>query len=217
MKRFALHAFLAILGFCAAAMLAGGNASAAVLYTFEAPQFVAGQTTPLLNIAPNSGGGGFTTSFTVGGDPTSYQVTTITENSLMVGQSLFAPTTTAALHLAFSTSVTSLSVNFAINDPNGNPAGSLVLTTPVGGTTQVSSNVGGTFQGGHLTFTSATGFTSADLQGFGPGGATQMAIDNLSLEPATSSPVPAPATIVLALTAAPVGLLGWARRRRVAA
>jgi hypothetical protein len=178
-------------------VVSAAPASADFLYTFEAPQFTFGQTTPLLNAAPNSGGGGFTTSFT----PTGYQISDVASfnpNALMVGQYLYTPGSTAALHLAFSAPVTSLSLDFAINVFNVSPAGSLALTTSSGGTSVSGSNVGGTYQGGHLSFTSGTPFTSADLQGFfSPNNPTEIAIDNLSLTPVTTSPVPAPPAVVL--------------------
>jgi hypothetical protein len=133
------------------------------IYTFEAPQFTLGETTPLLNQAPNSGDPAFKTSFTSTG---TYQITNLDNSGVIVGQALFAPITSAALQLTFSVPVISLSVDFAINDLNTSPPGELDLTTPSGDTRQFGSNVGGPFQGGTLIFNAATPFSSAVLQGF---------------------------------------------------
>ena len=95
-----------------------------VTYTFESPNFSLGQTTPLLNVAPNVGAGTFLTSFTDTIDATGYSITNIQENALMTGQSMFALTAISPLTLTFNTPVTSLSVLFAINVQSTGPAGS---------------------------------------------------------------------------------------------
>src|SRR5438874_1468328 len=41
-------------------------------YTFETPNFTLGQTTPLLNVAPNIGDATFRTSFAAATDPAGY-------------------------------------------------------------------------------------------------------------------------------------------------
>ena len=98
----------------------------------------------------------------------------------------------AALQLAFSVPVTSLSVDFAMNDLITNPPGELVLVTPSGSISQPGLNVGAAFQGGTLIFNAATPFSSAVLQGFlapPPAAATAIAIDNLHLTEAVPGPI----------------------------
>jgi hypothetical protein len=154
------------------------------LYTFETPMFSVGQTTPLLSKPPNSGPSTFTTSFTDTAVSNGYEILSFQPNSLMSGQVLVAPAgNTSALTLVFSTPVTTLTVDFAIDQSINGAAGSFKLITGNGDVVnQTASNVGGFNQGGVLTFTTSTPFSSATLQGFGPGAtSTEMAIDNLSL------------------------------------
>jgi hypothetical protein len=69
-------------------MLCGmtGAGLADAIYTFEAPQFTLGETTPLLDQAPNSGDPAFRTSFTVTGIITGpYQITNLNNSGVIVG------------------------------------------------------------------------------------------------------------------------------------
>jgi hypothetical protein len=182
-------------------------------YTFELPIFTMGQMTPLLNVAPNIGAGTFTTSFTDTIDPNGYEITTLKANNLISGQSLFSPIVVSPLTLTFSAPVTQLSLVFALSIANTDPAGFLRLVTPTGTLDQASSVVGGSYQGGTLTFTSASAFTTATLQGFIAVGAgnPNIEIDNLAL---TTSTIPEPASLVLLATGLGViGLAAWRKRK----
>ena len=72
--------------------VSGGAARAqSATYTFEAPVFTAGQTTPLLNVAPNSGDASFRASFTSAPTAGGFQVSSFVPNPLFSGNGLFDP------------------------------------------------------------------------------------------------------------------------------
>jgi hypothetical protein len=179
------------------------------------------EQTPILNVAPNVNPGTFLTSFTDANPPDFFEIIGILQpNSLFSGQYLIElHSQTDALNLTFNTPVYELIVDFglAIGTAPSDSPGSLKITTAVGTTTQVSSNQGGGtgFQGGVLTFSSATPFTSATLQGFLSGGTVPvgLAIDNLQLDTAPA-PVPEPATLTLTALGLAGALTRYRRRRR---
>jgi hypothetical protein len=91
-----------VLWWCA--LRAGVSDAAPIIYSFEAPEFTLGQTTPLLNKPPDAAGPAtFTTSFTDAVDANGYTISNSLMNSLMVGQALLEPTATSALTLTFNT------------------------------------------------------------------------------------------------------------------
>lgn len=203
------------LALCWCTLRADGARAGTITYTFESPQFADGELTPLPNIPPNFGPATFTTSFTDAVDLTGYQVTShFLANGLMVGHALLELTATSALTLNFSEPVSQLSVEFALDSPFDNPF--LRLITPSGTADQLGSNVGGAFPGGTLTFTAPVPFTSATLQGFNSGGAsnTQIEVDNLSLTPAQTQSVPEPSTLSLFGVAASYMVACRLRRRK---
>ena len=180
----------------AAVLVVGWSVSSAyatpITYTFEAPQFVFGETTPLLNRAPNIGPTTFLTSFTT--SPTANGLTVFSgsvPNSLFSGQHIFDPTGVPdTLLLTFNTPIFQLQVDFGLIQGVTSPAGQLRLTTLVGSTTQAGGAVGGSFQGGTLSFSSATPFVAAQLEGFSASGSQIFfAIDDLVLD---TAPIPDP-------------------------
>ena len=191
-----------------------------IIYTFEGPQFAVGSSTPLLNVAPNVGDPTFRTDFTSAPTPDGLDIAVFQPNPLFSGNALFDPFGPVdPLMLNFSSPIFSLTVDFAVNLPQGS-AGGLSLFTPVGFTTQPLANVGGVFPGGTLTFASPVPFSSAQISGFGPGrgtggqgGLALFAVDDLTL---STTPVPEPTTIALVVAGAVLARIrrnGSARRR----
>jgi hypothetical protein len=189
-----------------------------VSYTFEAPNFAFGQPTPIINAPPNVGNPAFLTTFRDVADPGGATITNTTSfqpNNLMMGQFLFEPNSTGPLTLTFNRPVLSLMVNFAIDVSNFAPPGAISIVTPAGSATQNGANVGGTFQGGTLSFAGTSAFTTASLQGLSPiGGPTQIAIDNLNLTFRTQVPEIDASMLGGAFTLLTGGVLVLRSRRR---
>jgi hypothetical protein len=185
-----------------------------IIYNFEAPEFSLMQSTPLLARTPNIGPATFLTDFTASptASPTINAFTVLggggAPNALFSGQFLIDAAGVAdALVLTFNTPIYQLQVDFGLFLMPASPAGHLMLTTPVGSTSQAGGAVGGSFQGGTLNFTSVTPFVTAQLAGFSASG-TQIffGVDDLVLD---TEPIPEPATVVMVLT----GLAVMVRRR----
>jgi hypothetical protein len=184
MRQMIGRATLGLALFCAAPSLCRADAT----YTFEFPQFVVGQLTPIPDQAPNSGNPAFKTSFTDAGDPGGAVIDStlfFNPNHLMVSQFL-EEQSTGPLSLTFNLPVTQLTVDFAIGVATGG-SGFLHLETPSGSVDEPASYaVGDEFPGGTLTFVAASPFTTASLQGFDTtssptGTPIQIYIDNLQL------------------------------------
>ena len=174
-------------------VLASAASAGSVTYSFESPNFTAGQTTPLLNEAPNSGNiGGFFTNFTAVGGGSDYGIFAFAPNSLFNGQSLVASTSTNGLVLTFNDPVTAISFDFAVDDST---SGNLSMFIPSIGSFSFlgTQQSGGGFVGNLISFSSLTPFFSVTLTGTNSGGnPTQLALDNLTL----TTPVPEPSAFI---------------------
>jgi hypothetical protein len=200
--------FRPLIALLALALLAPIASAAPIVYTFESPQFTAGQTTPLAGVAPNSGPASFLATFTSAPNAGAFSIINFQPTPQFSGLSLFEPLGSAGntLTVSFNAPITDVSLNFATNG-----AGSITLTTPVGSATQASANIGGTFPGGLLSFSSATPFTTLALTAATPGNApVEFAIDNLTVNAAPTA-VPEPATFAVFGVLA-VSALGLRRR-----
>lgn len=188
-----------------------------VTYTFEQPVFGVGNTTPIVR-GPNSGPSGFEATFTAAPQAGAFTIFDSGQpNALITGQFLSVGITSNAnntLTVTLNTAINSVSVNFAIQILFPSP-GQLVLTSAAGSTSQLSALLpgAGLNQGGVLTFSSATPFTSFTLAAFNNfGQPTRFAIDDLVMQTVSAEPVPEPATIFL-LSAGLAGAVFKARRR----
>jgi hypothetical protein len=170
MRRFWLA--VALLGMLL--LTAGRAEGVSVTYTFE-QLGVSGETTPLLNMAPDAGQSSFRANFTSAPTANGFLVASFQPNPLFSGNSLFEPLGSVGntLTLAFNMSINSVSLVFASNGPS-----TLSFISPSGDTSVTSSFQGGLFPGGTLTFTSATPFTTFSLT---DGGGPEFAIDNLTM------------------------------------
>lgn len=175
-----------------------------VLYTFDGPQFFLGESTPIPPTSPNTGDPTFLTTFAQA-DPGGAQILqSFPVPSPLVGRFL-TTVRPGVLILGFSQPVFGLDVDFVLDAPFDDGAAHLELVTS--SSTEDPSCCEGYYYG-HLSFSSATPFISATLDGFdAPGHETPFAIDNLSL----STAIPEPSLVVLA-GAGLAGLIGLRRR-----
>ena len=178
-----------------------------VTYTFEAPQFIVGELTPILNRSPNVGSPAFQASF-VSPNQGGHGIFDFQPNILFTGQMLahargkiFVPN---LLTITLNRPVNQVQFVWALGVP-----GRIDFTSSAGNQSQNSAVVGGALEGGTFSFSSATSFTSFSLVGFNLAGTTTnafLAIDNLTL----TTNVPEPASLVLLGT----GLAALTRLRK---
>lgn len=165
------------------------------IYTFE--QFADGLVTPLLDVAPDSGGLEIRASFTSGPQPGELQIAEFQPNVLFSGHTLYAPSGVFdALTVTFDRGVLRLSFDFATNGP-----GSLILNSVVWNGAMLSSgpldggpgSPGGTFE--VVSTLPLTSFTirAVDLDG----NPVEFAIDDLTV----TEVVPEPALLLLVAVA----------------
>ena len=177
-------------------------------YTFEQPVFAVANTTPIIR-GPNSGPAAFQASFTTAPDPSAFIILDFGHpNILMTGQYFILQSGSSpnnVLIITLNMPITAVTVNFALEAP-----GRLVLTNALESTSQNSAVVGGTSEGGVLTFSTTTPFTVFQLAAFdSAGNPIRFAIDNLVME-TSSTPVPEPTTMLLLAT----GLAGAVLKAR---
>jgi hypothetical protein len=188
-------------------------------WNYEAPVFMEMDETPILNRAPNLGSLSILASFTSSGSsffrigPASAPV-----NNLFSGQYLITGSTTDSLIITFSAPVTQFSTDYALNVVTGAPSGSMTAVTNNAETFSSSSSDAGpanTPQGGTLSFTASTPFTSVTLTARNASAATvQFGVDNTSVGEGVSATAPEPGSLaLLALTGLPLGTLVIRRRR----
>ena len=182
-----------------ASQLSAGAAT--VTYTFEAPVFSLGETTPLTNKAPNIGSPSFLASFqSISGGANRFAIGN--NPNLLSGMSLFDPGPSfpsGVLTISLNTPVDFVMLDFALFQP-----GRLDFASPSG---NASASTGPSPQTGVLTFSSPTPFTAFTLFGYGGSLSTPFAIDNLVMN------VPEPSALALISTGIFVGLFRRIRRR----
>lgn len=178
-------------------------AASAQTWTFDAPSFTLGETTPLLNRAPNVGPMTMTASFETVMDPMLVEdAASFQPNGLFSGGFLLVDGGDAALlTITFSQPVTSVSFDFAVNAVM--PGFQFLLYTDNDSQSYAPGFIGGGFGawGGHVDYSHTTPFSFITLVAISPSSeAVEYAIDNVA--------IPTPSA------AAALGLAGVASLRR---
>jgi hypothetical protein len=165
-------------------------------YTFESPQFVLNQTTPLLSKSPDVGPPTFQASFTSSPGANAFKVTGPIFPSPFSGQSLINPGPAPnTLTISLNTAIQDVQLDFALLAP-----GRLELHSSGGNISALTT----TTQQGSLTFHAGSPITQFDLSGFlNSNQGSAFAIDNLSMT------IPEPGAWALLLIAS--GL--WMKKR----
>ena len=165
------------------------NADDTVTYTFEAPQFTAFETTPILNRSPNVGSPAFQASFT-SEIANGYLIIRFPVNPLLTEHFL------SALCCEGEPNLLTISFNKPVNQVQfawGQFApGRIVFASSAGNLSQNSASFGSPlFPGGTFSFSSVNSFTSFTLSAFDFFGfQTPFSIDNLTLTTPTNIPEP---------------------------
>jgi hypothetical protein len=186
------------------------NNAGAVPVTYNFEQFGASAPpTPLLTLAPDIGPAAFQASFTSTPNAAGFNIVNGPINQLFSGNCLleFQGNGGNTLNVSLNMLVTSISVAFAYDTFGG---GHNFLFNSSSGSTSMAASVQNGFDGGILTFTSVTPFSSFTLR---DSLASEFAIDNLVMETSGQS-VPEPSSTFLLLALAALPLLGLHRLRR---
>jgi PEP-CTERM motif len=176
-----------------------------VTYSFEPPQLVFGQSTPLFNIVPDVGPSSFLASFTA---PTggSCSINNFRANPSFTGQNLLDPAYPGAtLRVTLNTPITDVQLDFELAVSSGH-----LQFQCFSGTTNF--NAIPSTQYGSLVFHSPVPFTQFDLSGFNSSNTgTFFAIDNLVM-----TFVPEPSTFSLFIAGISVLALRSVQRKHAA-
>lgn len=156
-------------------LLVGSVCAQTVTYTFESPSFLADEVTPLFNRTPNVGSPTFNATFASSPTAGGLSISSFLPNNLTIGQVLYVPFGQQTLTVSLNQSVTAVALDFAVPSH-----GTLQFSSVAGNTSLTSGVVGGSFEGGSLTFSSPTSFTSFQVWALNPSNTQiEFAIDNL--------------------------------------
>jgi MYXO-CTERM domain-containing protein len=185
--------------------------AAVQFYTFDAPNFVPFENSPLLNRAPNIGSPGFLANFTASPNANGLQIDPAFQpNPLLLPAILFLPTGQGfnTLTITFNAPVLDFALDFATISP-----GTLEVSTPTHVFDFASVPVGGAFPGGHAAGSDAP-FATLQVRAFNSNLApVEFAIDNLRLDSLDGPSVPESASFtVWAGLIALGGLFAWRRQ-----
>jgi hypothetical protein len=194
MKAFRAWCFSLGIAAIASVLVPAARAGVTATFTFDSDPITA--TTPLNNIAPESGPATFNATFTSSPGAGDFEITTLQPNQLFSNNSLVevnGPIDT--LTISFSQAIDSVSLDFSTSTFGGGPA---LNFNSSAGSTSAASTPQSDFDGGVLTFNSATSFTSFTLD---DSGLAAFAIDNLTVDIASAtsgggSSVPLPSGLI---------------------
>lgn len=187
-----------------------------ISYSFDSPQFTPGETTPLLNRAPDNGPAGFVASFTSSSGINGFQLYEVfpeyrtvpvpNPNPSISGQQIIGGGYNDALTVLFNMPVRTVQLDFMTFGSGFSSFGDrLEFISPVG-TASATSGADPTRYQTRLYFSSETPFNTFQLTG-----PTTFSIDNLTLNTAV---VPAPEPSTWAMMGIGLLTLAAATRRK---